>query len=269
MDHFPSFLHLEVLRRIPAHESRQTPLLFVHGAYVGAWCWEDHFLPYFAAQGYACYALSLSGHAGSNGHDRLSWLSLRDYVADLQQVIDTLPHPPVLIGHSMGGLVIQKYLERSKVPGVVLMASVPPTGILEMNWWVAMTRPQLFQDLWLVQSGAVKMANYGEVRRALFSARLPDSRVARYLERTQAESQRAMIDMSGWDLPVLPWPRPPALVLGATHDALVPLYSVQTTAIAFGVQAELFPDMAHVMMLEPDWLRVAERIRDWLHDQGH
>lgn len=263
-----SFLHLEVLRRSPEGTPRQVPLLFVHGAYAGAWCWEEHFLSYFAEQGYCTYALSLSGHAGSSGHDRLSWLSLRDYVADIKQVVDALPRTPVLIGHSMGGLVIQKYLEHTEVPGVVLMASVPPTGILEMNWWVGMTRPQLFQELWLVQSGTVRFATYGEVRRALFSERLPDEQVARYLDRTQAESQRALLDMSGWDLPVLPQPCPPTLVLGASEDVLVPRFSVQATAAAFGARAELFPDMAHVMMLDPDWQRVAERIRDWLDDQG-
>ena len=44
---------LEVLSRLPADASRQTPLLFVHGAFTGAWCWEEHFLPFFADAGYA------------------------------------------------------------------------------------------------------------------------------------------------------------------------------------------------------------------------
>ena len=263
-----SFLHLEVLQRIPQKQRTLTPLLFIHGAYVGAWCWDEYFLPYFAERGYHAVALSLSGHGGSNGRDRLSWLSLRDYVADVEQVVATMPHPPVLIGHSMGGMVIQKYLEKHSAPAVVLMASVPPTGMLGMNWWIGLTRPQLFQELLLVQAGAAHYTDYREVRNALFSPELTDQQVVRYLNQTQPESQRALLDMNGWDLPILLRDRPPALVLGAGADALVPSFSVHTTAAAFNTEPEWFDDMAHVMMLEPQWESVAERIDLWLRANG-
>lgn len=263
-----SFLHLEVLHRGPPREPRPTPLLFVHGSYISAWCWEEHFLPYFAARGYEAYALSLRGHGGSSGHDRLPWLSVRDYVADLKQVFDALPRPPVLIGHSMGGFVIQKFLERQVCPAVALLASVPPGGLLEMNWWITLTRPQLLWDLSLVQAGAARFANYREVRRALFSDHLPLERVMHYLDRTQTESQRALLDMSGWDLPLPRRQRTPALVLGAGDDALLPRYSVEATAAVFDTWAEWFPGMAHVMMLEPDWARVAGCIHRWLSAHG-
>ncbi len=49
---------LEVITYKPLSSPRPTPLLFVHGA----WCWAEHFLPYFSAKGYECHALSLWGH---------------------------------------------------------------------------------------------------------------------------------------------------------------------------------------------------------------
>lgn len=55
------FGELEVLCHAPAGAARSTPLLFVHGAYVAAWCWAENFLPWFAARGWAAYAVSLSG----------------------------------------------------------------------------------------------------------------------------------------------------------------------------------------------------------------
>ena len=258
------FLHLEVLARTPEEAPRSTPLVFVHGAYVGAWCWDEHFLPFFAERGYASYALSLRGHGASAGYERLHWLSLRDYVADLEQLVATLPQPPVLIGHSMGGLVIQKFLEHHSAAAVVLLASVPPTGLLEMNCWLALTRPQLLRELWLLQAGAYEYVDRSEVARALFSPHLCPHRSRDYLGRTQSESTRALLDMSGWDLPSRPRHRPPALVLGAGGDALVPGFSVHTTAAAFGTEAEILPDLAHAMMLEPAWTRVAGRIDEWL-----
>ena len=53
---------LETRMRLPARPSRKPPLLFVHGGYCDAWFWEPYFLPWFAAQGYPAYALSLRGH---------------------------------------------------------------------------------------------------------------------------------------------------------------------------------------------------------------
>ena len=267
MDNRFNYLELEVLHRKPAEPRNAPPLLFIHGAYVGAWCWDEYFLDYFAERGYHASALSLSGHGASSGRDRLNWLSLRDYVDDVVQVVANMPQPPVLIGHSMGGMVIQKYLEKRSVPAVVLMASVPPTGMWGMNWWIGLTRPQLFQELMLVQLGAAHYTNYRQVRNALFSPGLPDHQALRYLNCTQPESPRALLDMNGWDLPILRRQLPPTLVLGAGADALVPRCSVYTTAAVFNTQVQWFDNMAHVMMLEPEWESVAEQIAQWLGEK--
>jgi pimeloyl-ACP methyl ester carboxylesterase len=47
---------LEVIDKGSVTESHPVPLLFVHGARHGAWCWDEHFLDFFADRGYACYA---------------------------------------------------------------------------------------------------------------------------------------------------------------------------------------------------------------------
>ena len=124
------FGDLEVLCQTPTGKARETPLLFIHGAYTGAWCWNEAFMPWFAEQGYICYALSLSGHGQSRGRAYLDSFSISDYVDDVTEVVSKLSAPPVLIGHSMGGMVVQKFLERQSAPGVVLMSSVPPQGLL-------------------------------------------------------------------------------------------------------------------------------------------
>ncbi|NTV11373.1 MAG: alpha/beta hydrolase [Zoogloea sp.] len=264
-NHFPD--GLEVLWREPAGQPvRRTPLLFVHGAYAGAWCWEEHFLDYFAGRGYASYAVSLSGHGGSRGHDSLDNISIDHYVADVARVIQRLPSPPVIIGHSMGGLVAQKYLETAKVPAVVLMSSVPPQGLLGSAFGLAMSRPYLLTDLNRFMGGGLPQAD--TVRQALFHQPVEKSRLARYLRASQPESHRAIWDMTFFNLP-----RPasmhkvPMLVLGARHDILIPPAQVQMAASTYGVKAKIFPSMGHAMMLEQDWLHVAEYIDGWLPTQ--
>jgi pimeloyl-ACP methyl ester carboxylesterase len=122
-------MQLEVISLRPEGSPHPTPLLFVHGAWHAAWCWEL-FLPYFAQHGYAVHALSLRGHGQSDGAAGLRWYSVSDYIADIVQVVQTLPAPPVLIGHSLGGYTVQKYLQRYDAPAAVLLASVPVAGIL-------------------------------------------------------------------------------------------------------------------------------------------
>ncbi len=46
----------------PSNHSRPNPILFVHGAFHGAWAWEEYFLPYFADKGYEVHALNWRGH---------------------------------------------------------------------------------------------------------------------------------------------------------------------------------------------------------------
>jgi pimeloyl-ACP methyl ester carboxylesterase len=109
-------VNLETIKEEPVSDVRSTPILFVHGMWHAAWCWSEHFLPYFARHGYVSHALSLRGHGGSEGWERLRWTSLAEYVSDVEQVVGHIGRPPVLVGHSMGGVIVQKYLESNGAP---------------------------------------------------------------------------------------------------------------------------------------------------------
>ena len=77
---------LEIVERKGSLPHKRPPLLFVHGSAHGAWCWAEHFLDYFADQGFSAYALSLRGHGASGGRKRLRWASIADYVDDVARV---------------------------------------------------------------------------------------------------------------------------------------------------------------------------------------
>ncbi len=258
---------LEVLSCSPkgkaVRNARATPLLFVHGAFAGAWVWDEHFLPYFAGLGYDAHALSMRGHGHSHGHEHLDALSVHDFVDDLSAVIADLGVAPVLIGHSMGGFVVQKYLERHTVPAVALMCSVPPQGLIAAQFSMLMQKPGLMVELnRLLAGGDVPLE---VLREALFAEDIPRATLERYYRKMQQESQRALWDMSMFSLPMVDrMHRPPMLVLGAEHDALIPAFLVQSTAQTYGVPCTIFPGLGHGVMLEKDWLVVAETLRDWL-----
>src|SRR5512147_2140372 len=92
----------------------------------------------------AAHAVNLRGHGKSEGREKLRWTRIADYVEDVANVVRQLPSPPVLIGHSMGGFVIQKYLEDHTAPGAVLLSSPPPAGLLGTTLRIARRRPLAF-----------------------------------------------------------------------------------------------------------------------------
>jgi pimeloyl-ACP methyl ester carboxylesterase len=253
---------LEIIEASPLDGATGRSFLFVHGAFAGAWCWSENFLPYFAKQGFRACAVSLSGHGGSPGRERLDSLSIADYVRDLEQAVGAVGGDPVLVGHSMGGFVLQKYLERAAAPGVVLMASVPPQGLLSASITLAFSNPGLFADVnSMMHRGRASLES---LQHALFGSPVAADRLQAYYRLMQPESQRAMWDMTFFDLPRLRRERcPPMLVLGAERDILVPPSDVEQAARTYGASAEIFPGMGHVMMLEGGWQKVADRIIEW------
>ena len=166
-------MKLEVISKHPRESRHPTPLLFIHGMLHGAWCWDVHFLDYFAQQGFAAHAVNLRGHGSSDGRDKLRWTRIADFVDDVASAVRELPSPPVLIGHSMGGFVIQKYLEDHAAAGAVLLSSPPPVGLLGTALRIARRRPFVFARVNLTLSLQPVIATPQLAREAFFSVRLP------------------------------------------------------------------------------------------------
>jgi pimeloyl-ACP methyl ester carboxylesterase len=259
------FDQLELLAQVPPGQTRSTPLLFVHGAFAGAWCWEETFLPFFAQAGYACYALSLSGHAGSVGREYLNVLSIRDYVDDVSAVVAQLPRPPVLIGHSMGGFIVQRYLETQKMPGAALLCSAPPQGLFTAALGVVLHRPMLMRDLNVLMAGG--KAAPRTIQEALFARPVSQERMQRFARLSQPESLRAIWDMTLLNVPrTLRITQTPLLILGAQEDRLIPPALVEATARTFQTSCEIFPEMGHGFMQEENWHKPAHRLLRWLEE---
>lgn len=265
----PRFATHEIISRLPKPGTtvRATPLLFIHGAFTAAWCWDEHFLPFFAEAGFAAHALSLSGHGASPGRERLDSLSIDDYVNDVAVAVASLPAPPVLIGHSMGGFVVQKYLERHIAPAAVLTCSVPPQGLLSAAIGLMFSRPGLMKDLNAMLGGGHVALD--ALRDALFAQPIDVVDLKRFHRLAQPESHRALWDMSLFALPrTAAVKRTPLRVQGAELDHLIPASLALMTARAYDVEARIFPAMGHGLMLEHDWQQPAQDILDWLLARG-
>ncbi|MCK5922750.1 MAG: alpha/beta fold hydrolase [Methylococcales bacterium] len=257
-------MKLEVIHKQPKTEIHATPLLFVHGAWHGAWCWDVYFLDYFAQHGYDVYALSLRGHGESEGRDKLRWHRAKDYVADVAQVANSLPTPPIVIGHSMGGYVVQKYLEQYDAPAGILLASVPPMGVVHTTLNIIRHHPLLFLKANLTMSLYPLIGTPELTRANFFSAGMSDDKVHHYFQKMQDEAYLAFLDMLLFNLPKPKRVNTPLLVLGAEDDTVISPDAVRATATTYGTTATFFPHTAHDLMLEANWQAVADHMLNWL-----
>jgi pimeloyl-ACP methyl ester carboxylesterase len=257
-------MKLELISRRPVSASHTTPLLFVHGAGAGAWCWDEHFLPYFADRGFTAHALSLRHHGESENTGSLRRIRVSDYVDDVASVAAGFERPPAIIGHSMGGFVAQHYLARNAAPAAVLLASAPPTGVWRTTLKLARRHPLAFLKANATWSLYPFVATPALARDALFSPEMDPAATQNYWRKLTDESWLAYLDMLGLDLPDTAAVKTPLLVLGGARDALFSPRDVEGMARAYGVEAEIFADVAHAMMLEARWRDVAARIAGWL-----
>ncbi len=258
---------LEILRAVPAARTDKPPLLFLHGAFSGAWVWAEHFLGHLARAGHAAYALSFRGHGNSHGGGGLWEHGLADYVEDACAAVGAIGRAPVLVGHSLGGLVAQLCLGRQALAGLVLMAAVPLEGLLPAHAQLALRDPVLWLELLNMPAfgpGAIAAVS-PRLRRALFADELPPGSAERHLARMQQTSLRALAEVQ--------LPRfsdgagafaVPALVIGREDDRLIPLDAMRRTAWQHRAELACLPGYAHMTMLEARWRESADALSGWL-----
>lgn len=257
-------MNLEVKTKQALDGKSRADIVFVHGAWHGAWCWEENFMEYFAQRGYTNHALNLRGHGGDFSSEILQSTRISDYVDDVLSLTEILKGSPILIGHSMGGFIIQKYLEKYHAKAAILLASVPQNGALNLNLRFLIKHPNQYLKVHTRRCTKILLEEDNFIKNSLFETLEPDKQ-AYYFKQMQNEPYAVFWDMLILDLPDVSKIRTPMLVLGAENDYLVRPHQVKKTAKVYNADSFIFPKMGHDMMLDADWETVAAKITDWLN----
>lgn len=231
----------------------QETILFVHGMCHGAWCWEEQFIPYFKQLGYNCISFNLPGHETEGSITRISY-SLSDYVQALRQEVEKLDKPPIIIGHSMGGMILQHFLKTGSCKKAILMSSVPPSGVLLASLRVIFGYPGVIPFLLrrnLV--GAFKKYPHLMLNKAILTAR--------YAHRMCAESFSAYL---GLLIPITCNSSIPMLVLGGSKDGLISVREFESTANYYNAKLTIIEGGSHDLMLDEDFEKSALAIEKWI-----
>jgi pimeloyl-ACP methyl ester carboxylesterase len=248
----------------------RSPVVMIHGAFCGGWVF-DHWRAAFEARGYAVQAPTLRYHdCGEDPPPEFGTTSVRDYADDVERLIADLPSPPILVGHSMGGLIAQMLAARREIRALVLLAPSAPWGVLPStpfefvsaqalylagDFWNKILRP----THWIAAANALDLLPPAE-RDAVFAQFVPESGLATFeVMHWPLDFKRAtQIDPRDVTCPVL-------CLVGA-KDRVNPPATVRRVATRYGGRAhyEELAGHSHWLIGEPDWEKVAARALAWL-----
>lgn len=232
-------------------------LLFVPGAYHGAWCYA-HYLDYFARVGLACAAIDLRGHGPLPQNAGFVETGIADLADDLVSALNLLSAPTVVVGHSMGALPALLAASQRAVAGLVLMAPSPPANLPG-----ARALPPVPADV-------VRAAPADSEIRTRFLATAPTRDVSAVSRRLAPESPRVLNDRYLLRVPVDPAAiTVPGLCLEAGLDNRDRHPPGQDQAIArlFGFSHAVLAEQPHCMMYGDRWPASAAAILDWYRRQ--
>ena len=124
-------------------------VIFIHGAWVTPLCWR-YFAPHFADKGYRtltpAWPFKDRAPCDQLAHPDpcLAKVGIPEIVAHFKAIIRSQPEPPVLIGHSFGGLIVQLLLDQGYGAAGIAISSVPPRGVSALG----SSRIEALRKLW-------------------------------------------------------------------------------------------------------------------------
>ncbi|MEI6438959.1 MAG: alpha/beta hydrolase [Alphaproteobacteria bacterium] len=248
-------------------KSSKPPVIMVHGAFCASWTF-DMFRQPFEQAGHSVLCPDLRGHSEGTGRDAVVGVSMTDYARDIAELCRRSPEPPILVGHSMGGLVAQLVASRAKIHALVLLAPSPPWGVSGSSIEEASTAVglHLLGPFWMqaVSPDRSLMRNYS-------LDRMPPAERDAILNKLRCESGRALWETLNWwldpfmttSLGIGPL-KLPSLVMVGSRDVVHPPMTARMTAERIGAQYLEFPEMSHWLPGEKGWENVAAQAMDWL-----
>ena len=253
-------------------------ILFIHGMYMTPLCWE-HWLDYFQAKGYICLAPAWPGRdkpvellRKSHPDLQLGQLTLHQVIESYASMIRTMNEKPILIGHSMGALVVQLLLQRDLASLGIAIDSAPPQGVFTAN-------PAFLRSNWphinpfVPQDQPIQMTL--KRFRYTFVNNLPLQDQQAAFERYVVPESRRVPAGSLTRVAAIDFrqPHPPLLLIAGANDHLIPASLNRTNFARYKRSTSItdfkeFPGRAHFIIGQDGWQEVAGTVATWMQEKG-
>jgi len=245
-------------------------LIFIHGMFQTGKSW-DNWAAYFEARGYSCVKQSWPLHNGEPAHLRnnvpkgLGDLRLKEVINLYDDMIQRIDRDAILIGHSVGGLIVQSLLNKGIGSAGVCISSVAPNRMLAFDWGffknsISISNPFKGDDpFYMTQEGF--HANFcntmseEESNAAFEQSAVHDSR--NMLRDCMLEAGEMELHNSN----------KPLLFIAAEKDQIIPPQLNEKNAKAYeeGLATfKEFPHRGHYICNEPGWQEIANFTESWL-----
>ncbi len=248
-------------------------IVMIHGMWGTGSYWEN-FKGFFEGKGYRCVVPALRFHdMDPNGvpDPKLGTTSLLDYAEDLEKLIRELHVAPILMGHSMGGLLAQILGSRRQGKALVLLTPASPHGIIALKPSViksfrsALTRWGFWRKPFRL--------TFAEAEYSMLNLMPSESRKSIY-DQFVYESGRAAFEIGFWLFDSKGAAKVdeskvacPVLIIGGEEDRITPV-SVTRKIVKKYKEVSTYKEFSghsHWVIGEPGWEQIAEYIEKWLH----
>lgn len=245
----------------PEKPKFKSPMILVHGPWSGSWSWRS-WATHFSNLGWECWAVNFRGRFEERSYPILRHLTFQACVEDMKKVIRHASFPPVLVAHSLGGLVAQKAAEGEKIAALVLLSSLPSRDIQ-----VALPRSLRLLHLKYAPLIFLRRPFPLEERdlRRLWLASVPEGQRPDILNRMVPESGLLVRDFFDRHIEIKrELIRCPTLVVSGGEDKVMPISAQREMAQWFSGDLKEYPKHGHWMMGEGEGEVIVRDIHRWV-----
>lgn len=247
-------------------------IVLIHGLFVNNTSWAN-WKTYFENQGYTVHTPANPGHEGNpadlrkNIHRDLTQTGFEDVVINIVKLIDTLPEKPIVIGHSLAGLVVQKLIELDKAVAGISIDGAPPKNVFA-PWQTIKTVLPVVNPF---KGGAAYMGKKEWYHKAFFNNYTRTESDQFYNEIAVPESRKIARDTLLKSFAKVDFKKAhnPLLFIGGENDTIFPASFTKKIAASYKdknstVDFKSFPGRSHFIAGEKGWEEVAGFVLNWI-----
>ena len=248
-------------------------IVFIHGLFMNPLCWSE-WVNFFSMKGFTCHTPAYPFHEGNppslrqTVHPDLGQLTLKNVIGHLSEYIDKLPEKPIIIGHSMGGLITQKMIAEGRGTAGVCISSAPPKGIFSFKWSFLKSNLPVINPF-KVNSVCLPSVNWFQYA---MCQNLTQEQTAREFDRLFIPESRNIPRSSAGSHGYIDFKKPhePLLFIAGEEDHIIPSSLNRKNFYAYTdrnskTDFKEFPHRTHHICAQQGWQEVATFALDWMN----